>query len=145
MLALVFRIGAERFALPCKVLVEVVPRVELRPIAHAPDYVAGVFVLRGAAVPVIDLCQLIAGVPCSDRLSSRIMLVTLGGQVLGLLAENVTEAIDLTRKAAAISVPAAPYLGELYGDGQGGAMVQLLDVGQLLSESLQQRLLVGAS
>lgn len=140
MFALVFRVGGERYAVPCQQLVEVVPMVALRPIAHAPAYVAGMFVLRGAVIPVVDLCQLMLATPCPDRLSSRIMLVRLGEHVLGLLAEQVTEAMPIQRQAAGISVPAAPYLGDLYFDDTG-AMLQLVEVTRLLAPDLQQRLL----
>jgi chemotaxis-related protein WspB len=148
-LALVFRVGQERYALPCQQLIEVVPLVTLRPIAHAPDYVAGMFVLRGEVVAVVDLCRLMLGTMCPDRLSSRIMLARLGTHILGILAEQVTEAVDLVRQASAISVPAAPYLGDLFLDqrdpnaGAAGTMVQLLEVGKLLPQELQQRLLGG--
>ena len=114
--------------------------VALRPIAHAPAYVAGMFVLRGAVIPVVDLCQLMLSTPCADRMSSRIMLVRLGDHVLGVLAEQVTEAMQIQRQAAGISVPGAPYLGDLYFD-ETGAMVQQLEVAHLLPTELQQRLL----
>ena len=60
-LFLVFRIGNERYALQAIEVAEVLPRLPLKPIAQAPDWVAGVFAYRGAVVPVIDLSALTFG------------------------------------------------------------------------------------
>ena len=42
-LFLVFRIGNERFALKATEVAEVLPRLPLKPIAHAPAWVAGIW------------------------------------------------------------------------------------------------------
>ena len=73
MLALAFHVGKDRFALRCADVVEVVPRVALRALPHAPAYIPGMFTYRGAVVPVIDLGLLMWGQPCADRLSTRII------------------------------------------------------------------------
>ena len=54
-LFLVFRIGQERYALQAVDVVEVLPRLQLKPIAQAPSWVAGVFAYRGVVVPVMDM------------------------------------------------------------------------------------------
>jgi chemotaxis-related protein WspB len=74
-LFLVFRIGSERYALQATEVAEVLPRQPLKPIAHAPHWVAGVFAYRGAVVPVIDLCALTFGTPAQARTSTRLVLV----------------------------------------------------------------------
>ena len=51
------------------------PSVELRPIPHAPSFLAGLLGYRGKVVPVIDLGSLLCSVPCRDCLSTRIILV----------------------------------------------------------------------
>ena len=122
MLALAFNVGIDRFALGCADVVEVIPRVELRSIPHAPSFVPGIFTYRGAVVPVVDLCQLIRGHVCPERLSSRIIVVRpqgAGGRSIGLLAERVLDTLKLdprTAVPAGIESPDAPYLGEVYLD-----------------------------
>lgn len=71
-LFLVFHIGQERYALKAT---EVLPRLPLKPIAHAPLWVAGIFAHRGALVPVIDLSALTFGNPAQARTSTRLVLV----------------------------------------------------------------------
>jgi chemotaxis-related protein WspB len=147
-LALAFHIGDERFALSCADVVEVVPRVRLREIPHAPPYVGGMLTYRGAIVPVVDLCRLTRGTPCPERLSSRIVLVRFERhskqRLVGLLAERITDTVNLDEGAAVapgIEIAGAPYLGEIHFDGQ--STIQILHVDKLLTETLHE-LLYGA-
>ena len=124
MLVLAFSVGSDRFALGCGDVVEVVPHIAPRPVPHAPAYVPGLFTYRGAIVPIVDLCQLITKAPCPGRLSSRIIVVkpkSLGGRLIGLLAERVLETIEVSETTAirgGIELAEAPYLGEVFvGDG----------------------------
>lgn len=75
MLLLTFNAGPNRYAIDVTRIAELVPRVELRPIPHAPAFLAGLLSYRGSVVPVIDLCLLLDVAPCRDCLSSRIILV----------------------------------------------------------------------
>ena len=147
MLALSFQVGTERFALPCRDVVEVVPMLRLRPVPHAPAFVAGIFDYRGVATPVIDLSVLVSGRPCADRLSTRVMIVTWGARTLGVLAERVTEAIDVDEQkigAPVVKVEGAPYLGGvvLAGDGSG-QITQLISAERLVPDAVRA-LLEGA-
>lgn len=137
MLMLLFYIGDDRYALECRQVVEVVPRVALKKVHHAPDYIAGLFNYRNLIVPVMDLCHLIRGVPCRPNLSTRIILVNYPDrdqtiQVLGLMAERVTETLNKpeTEFVPGITVDAAPYLGKLIKDEQG--MIQCIRLEYLL-------------
>ena len=75
MLILTFTAGGSRYAVDVAQVVELVPRVELRLIPHAPGFLAGFLGYRGQVVPVIDLGLLLGTAPCPDRLSTRIILV----------------------------------------------------------------------
>src|ERR1700730_14010062 len=75
MLLLTFTAGMNRYAVDVTRVVELVPRVELRLIPHAPAFLAGLLSYRGKVVPVIDLGLLLNVAPCRDCLSTRIILV----------------------------------------------------------------------
>jgi chemotaxis-related protein WspB len=75
MLMLVFRLGADRYALDATEIVEVLPRVPLKSIPGAPDWVAGLFSYHGRTVPVIDLALLALGRPSTAHVSTRTILV----------------------------------------------------------------------
>ncbi len=148
MLTLIFSAGPNRYALDARKIAEIVPAVSLQPVPRAPEYVAGVFNFREAAVPVVDLCRLLNGTPGRMRLSTRIVLVhytpKLAGsasRLLGLMAESVTEmrSIDPTQlKAPVVSAPGAPYLGEIAAAQKG--FTQMLVIEEILPPELQEML-----
>jgi chemotaxis-related protein WspB len=75
MLLLTFTAGANQYAVDVAQIIELVPRVELHKIPHAPAALAGLLSYRGKVVPVIDLGLLLGVAPCQERLSTRIILV----------------------------------------------------------------------
>ncbi|MFH2098570.1 MAG: chemotaxis protein CheW, partial [Pseudomonadota bacterium] len=116
---------------------EVVPMMILKEMPNSPGFIAGLFNYRGTIVPVIDLCRLIHGRPCSMRLSTRIILVdylrTDGTPfILGLMAERVTEAVRISPDAiisAGLKVEGAPYLGGVVMEKDD--MIKYIDVDKL--------------
>lgn len=139
MLVLMFRVADVAYAVAVKRVVEVVPRVALRAIPHAPRYLAGLLHYRGGAVPVVDLGLLMGGRACVDRLDTRIILVdggVHGGSglgFLGLIAERVEDilAVDESRRAVAgLEIEAAPYLGPVYETDDG--LLQLVEPRKIL-------------
>jgi chemotaxis-related protein WspB len=79
MLLLNFTAGPNRYAIDVTRVVELVPRVELRLIPHAPPALAGLLGYRGHVVPVIDLGILLGASACRYCLSTRIILVRCAG------------------------------------------------------------------
>jgi chemotaxis signal transduction protein len=74
-LLLLFSAGEPLYAMESKDVVEIIPRVSLRPVLNLPNYVLGLFNYHGAVVPVIDLSFLIQNRPSGQNLSSRIIMV----------------------------------------------------------------------
>src|ERR1041385_1930561 len=103
MLFLLFQLGRDRYALSANSVVEVVPLLDLKRFPAAPKGVAGLFNYRGRPLPAIDLCELATGVPASERLSTRIIIVNYrhedgADHLLGLIAENTTEMLRKNSK-----------------------------------------------
>jgi len=131
MLLLTFMVHGEPYALDVAGVIELVPRVELRAIPHAPAYLAGLLGYRGEVVPVIELGLLLGSSPGADRLSTRIILVksTRDGQnrggdarVLGLIAERVIDLVEVTADQVApspVHLARAPYLGAIARTDRG--------------------------
>ena len=92
MLVLMFEAGGGRYALPTRDVAEVVPWVDVQPVAHAPEWVAGFFSYRGAITPVLDLGRMAGGAPCRCRYDSRLVLVAVGKRLIALRAEGPTTA-----------------------------------------------------
>lgn len=149
MLLLIFHVGKERYGLDSRRVIEVVPKVALKPVPHTPQYVAGLFNYRGRIVPVVDLSALIADTPCGALLSTRIILVDYPGvdrrHILGLLAERVTETLKCREEdfnPPGIATSEGPYLGDLLVDDEG--MIQRIRVEEILPQSLRESLFTSA-
>ncbi|PPA01404.1 chemotaxis protein CheW [Pseudomonas sp. MWU12-2312b] len=143
-LFLVFRIGSERYALQATEVAEVLPRLPLKPIAHAPHWVAGVFACRGAVVPVIDLCALTFGIPAQARTSTRLVLVhyradeRAAPKLLGLILEQATDTLRCNPadfQSYGLDNRQAPYLGPVREDAQG--LLQWVRVADLLDDQVR--------
>lgn len=143
MLFILFKLGKEQYALETAQVVEVVPRLPLRPQAGTPAYVAGLFNYHGTVVPVLDLGMLNCGTPCSERLSTRIILVnyTLKNgvrKILGLIAESVTDAVKKEAcefSAVGVVTEQTAYLGTIALDE--GIMIQCVLPEHLLSAEVE--------
>jgi chemotaxis-related protein WspB len=141
---LVFHIGDDRYGLRLAVVRRVLPLMELKGLPLAPPSVAGLMNLHGDSVPVIDLSGISGLPPARAHFDTRIVLVDYAAPdgavyALGLLAERVTGMQDIDPAAlTAPGVRAAPFLGGVAGDAQG--MVQLVELDQLLPESLRAQL-----
>lgn len=143
-LFLVFHIGSERFALRATEVAEVLPRVPLKPIAHAPAWVAGIFAHRGALVPVVDLSALTFGIPAQARTSTRLVLVNYQPESwaqarwLGLILEQATDTLRCGLeefKPYGLDNSEAPYLGLVREDALG--LMQWIGVNELLTEPVR--------
>jgi chemotaxis-related protein WspB len=118
MLVLLVQIAGQLYCLRATSVVEVIPRVPLQPVPHAPLALAGLLHYRSEVIPVLDLRAIIASQPSTAFLSTRIVIVDNGkvdnGKRLGLVCERLTEALEIAESAIApapISLEAAPWLG----------------------------------
>lgn len=143
-LFLLFRIGSERYAVRATEVAEVLPRLPLKPIPHAPQWVAGVFAYRGAVVPVIDVSALTFGVPAQARTSTRLVLVhylphtAASGQLLGLILEQATDTLRCNPadfQPYGLDNRQARYLGPVREDAHG--LLQWVRVADLLDEQVR--------
>ncbi len=139
-----FHIGSERYALRATEVAEVLPRLPLKPIAHAPVWVAGIFSHRGALVPVIDLSALAFGTPAQARTSTRLVLVHYQPQPwvearrLGLILEQATDTLRCGLEefqAYGLDNREAPYLGPVREDAEG--LMQWIGVNDLLTDDVR--------
>ena len=150
MVALLFDVGGQRYALDVVQVLRVVPYVRLRRLPAAPEYIAGVFQYRGVMVPVIDLSLLMTGRPVAALLSTRILLAQYPmpdgpPRVLGLLVERATDSIEDDAeqlKSPGIALPETPYLGGI--SSTGGGLIQYVKVEEMLPAELRQRLFADA-
>ena len=98
-----FSLGSEYHAISIEEVLEVVPKVSLKPLENMPDYVRGSFYCRGKLLPVVDIAYKKYGRISQNSFSTRIMVMETNyrkGEVrqsIGLLVEELT---DLLRGCA---------------------------------------------
>jgi chemotaxis-related protein WspB len=144
-LFLLFRLGADRYALAADHVIEVLPMIDIKALPGSPPAIAGLIDYRGTSVPVVDVNALALGRPARSRLSTRILLCRYddasGSHQLGLIAEQAT---GMMRRPADAFVPAdvhderTSWLGPVAPDP--GGMIQWIDPGKLLPPAIRDML-----
>jgi chemotaxis-related protein WspB len=137
MLFLKFRIGDEDYALDAQQIVEILPLLDVARVPRAPPGIAGLVNYRGTPVPVVDLSEMTIGRPARPHISTRLILVRYGENLLGLIAERATE--TMRRDAGSfiesgIASDAAPYLGPVTQDG--GRLVRWIKTQEMLPPAI---------
>lgn len=84
-----FNLGAEEYALDVCHVSEVVNLPSaITPMPLAPDFVAGVFNLRGAIIPILDARRLLAASGPVQATNGKVVVVEHAGMRLGLLVDE---------------------------------------------------------
>jgi len=149
---LTFTVAGQPYAIPSRMVLEVLPLVPARPIPLLPPFVPGIFTYRGQLVPLVDLGRRFnapAADPAVRRLSTRVIVVEFPLPAdneaaepprrarLGLIADNVISiqtAPDGQAASAAIDGDRAPFLGRLLR--LGGRTVQMIAVERIVPHDL---------
>jgi chemotaxis-related protein WspB len=142
MLALLFRLETEHFALNLADLTAILPNSRIRPIPHAPPEIPGEFNWRGRMVPVIDLRQMFFGTPCEWHLTTRLIVFRWQGKTqrgnVGLRAEGITDTVDYRpadlQRPSLIDPERPGVTGTLIADGK---VIRLLDPQLLVWDRFQ--------
>ena len=107
-----FYLGDEKYGINVSHVREVLRPTEIAPVPGAPVFVIGIINLRGTVVTVVDTRKRL-GLPLKDIDDlSRIVIVELEGQMIGILVDSVADVMDL--KVSDIEV--TPNVGD---DGSG--------------------------
>jgi purine-binding chemotaxis protein CheW len=94
----VLRLEGRDFALRVTDVVEVLRMVAYVPVPGAPPPLTGLINVRGRTIPLVDLRLRLGLAARASGLETRIVVVSgPGGRPLGLLADEVVEAITLPR------------------------------------------------
>ncbi len=144
MAMLLFYAGENRFSIDCSSILRVVPYVSLKKMPLDVPHIAGILILAGNAIPVVDFCQMIVNRPTSLFLDSRIILLKdprpNSKKVAGILGEKVDEIVNFPPDAFCKNefyLHLFPFLDQGFSDHNG--IIQLVDLEaffQFLSEDL---------
>lgn len=90
-----FFVGEEEFAVPILSIQEIIKPVEHTRVPSTPNYVLGVFNLRGNVIPLIDL-RLKFGLSESKQSDdTRYIVIKNNNEIAGFVIDKLTEAIRI--------------------------------------------------
>jgi len=90
-----FRIGEQEFCVDIMSVREIRGWTPATPLPRAPGYMKGVINLRGAVLPIIDLGSRF-GLRTSEPTARHVIMVAhIGGRMVGLLVDAVSDIIQL--------------------------------------------------
>lgn len=90
-----FHVGSEEFGVDILGVQEIIRMVEITRVPNAPDYVMGVINLRGKVIPVINLRQRLNLEPRGYDKDTRIVVVDVGGNIVGMVVDSVSQVLRL--------------------------------------------------
>ncbi|NPA65938.1 MAG: chemotaxis protein CheW [Epsilonproteobacteria bacterium] len=92
-----FIIGEEEYAVPILTIQEIIKPMPWTRVPQTPDYVLGVFNLRGSVIPLIDL-RLKFGLPAKKQNEeTRFIVMKHGDDVAGFVIDRLTMALRLKK------------------------------------------------
>ncbi len=138
---LAFNLSGEWYAAETRYIRGIERETEITPIPRAPDWLVGVFNLRGTILPVVDAGSLL-GVPRSDPPAQRLLVVLQGEDTtIAIRADLVDEMYEVL--STSLEPPIAPVEGARAGLIQGQVRVRDRLVGVLGVPAMMRALLEG--
>lgn len=90
-----FNIGTEEFGVDILKVQEINRMVEITKVPQAPHYVEGVINLRGKVIPIVDLRKRFSLELKAHDKNTRIVVVDIGGNIMGMIVDSVSEVLRL--------------------------------------------------
>ena len=140
---IIFRVGAEEFAVDILLVKEVVMMREVTPVPETALYVEGVMNLRGVLVPVVDLRKRLRARRVADGVDQRILIARFDGKLIGLIVDGTSEVVRVSRD---MIEPAPDIIRELEADYVAGIVnlnerfITLMDLERALTGEVANEL-----
>lgn len=132
----VFDLAGEHYGVDIAVVEGIIKMQAITAVPHAPAFVEGVTNLRGKVLPVIDLRKRF-GLPTANvTKDSRIVVVEMAGQTVGMVVDGVSEVLRISTEAIEPPSPIVTTLDSAFIRGiakVGERLVILLDLSKVLS------------
>lgn len=129
--AVVFRLDAQRFALPLAAVRRIVRAVEVTPLPGAPALVLGAIDVQGDVVPVFDFRRRLGAMGREIDPADQFMIASTARRAVALLIDEAFGVIECERSAVVDSGPVASGLEQFSG-------VLRLDDGLVLIHDLEK-------
>ncbi len=140
----VFKLGKEEYGVDIAKVQEIVRLQEITHIPQAPPFVEGIVNLRGQIIPIIDLKKRF-NLECKEAVEGekRVIVVNIGGQIIGIVVDNVSEIIRIPKDKVEPPPPIVAGIESEYIDGVGKLdkrLIILLDIEKILTEKEKEEI-----
>jgi len=109
----IFLGGTQEFALEISQVDRILRHKAPSPVPSAPAFLEGVLPYAGGVVPVVDLRKRLA-LPAEQQEETRIMIVTLDGQRIGMIVDGVREVLRIDSRRISAPPPMVRGLAAKY-------------------------------
>ncbi len=92
-----FIVGNEELAVPILNIQEIIKPIECTKVPSVPDYVLGVFNLRGSILPLIDLRRKFGLPPIAQNEDTRYIVIKTENNEAGFVIDRLTKAIRINQ------------------------------------------------
>jgi len=108
-----FRVGSQEFAFDILQVERILRHIAPAPLPRAPEFLEGVVPYEGGAVPVVDLRKRFE-LDAPIREETRLMVVDLGEQRVGVLVDEVREVLRVDSTTITAPGPVVKGLAAAY-------------------------------
>ena len=140
---IIFKVGAEEFAVDILLVKEVVMMRDITPVPETATFVEGVMNLRGSLVPVVDLRKRLRARRVAAGADQRILVARFDGKLIGLIVDGTSEVVRVGKEMVE---PAPDILRELDADYVAGIInlderfITLMDLAGALTGDIRSEL-----
>ena len=130
-----FRLANEEYGLPITKVREINRLVPVTKLPQTPAFMEGIINLRGRIIPVIDLRKRFEMSVAAHDEDTRIIIVDISGEIVGVIVDAVTEVVRLNTANIEPS-PATVAVESQYIEGVGkidDRLIILLNIDKVLT------------
>ncbi|GEN46322.1 chemotaxis protein CheW [Alkalibacillus haloalkaliphilus] len=132
---IIFQLNHERFAINIQQVRSIEKMPELTTMPQMPQAMKGIFELRGAITPVIDLKEKLEMGLAEQTEETRLLVLTIDGKQLGVIVDKATEVVDLNEETIEPPPEMVANVEREYITGvanQEGQLIVILDLDRVL-------------
>src|SRR5713101_5908365 len=139
----VFQLGAELYGVEISRVHEIIRLQTVTRVPRSPSFVEGVINLRGKVISVVDLRRRF-GLPTAEHTrATRIVVVEIGDQVVGIIVDSVSEVLRVNTSTVEPPSPVVAGIDSEYLHGIAKLperLVILLDLDRVLARDERRAL-----
>ncbi len=139
----VFYLSNQAYGADISRVYEIIRLEPITGIPHAPDFIEGIIKLRGKVLPVVDLRQRFLLPPSENNDQSRIMIVDVNRNTIGITVDAVSEVLRLPSSVIETPPPVIKGVDAVFLRGiahHQERLILLLDIETILAENEKEQL-----